>query len=117
MSCPFPYDRLRREVGSGGVSRGEKMLYSGTNPEAYITEYTLVYEDNTSFLPAVRRTDSPDWSAYLGLRASFFLSRILSRPPASGLTGPPRDAYTRLGTDGAVILARDPLIQTEGFLE
>ena len=22
------------------------MLYSGTDPESYITEYTLVYEDN-----------------------------------------------------------------------
>ena len=29
----------------GEVSRGEKMLYSGTDPESYITEYTLVYED------------------------------------------------------------------------
>ena len=34
-------DRLR----VGEVSRGEKMLYSGTDPESYITEYTLVYED------------------------------------------------------------------------
>jgi len=34
-------------LGSGPpmVSRGEKMLYSGTGPESYITEYTLVYED------------------------------------------------------------------------
>ena len=31
-------------VGSGEVSRGEKMLESGTDPESYITEYTLVYE-------------------------------------------------------------------------
>ena len=30
----------------GEVSRGEKMLYSGTDPKSYITEYTLVYEDN-----------------------------------------------------------------------
>jgi len=29
----------------GEVSRGERMLYSGTDPESYITEYTLVYED------------------------------------------------------------------------
>ena len=29
------------------VSRGEKMLYAGTDPESYITEYTLVYEDKT----------------------------------------------------------------------
>ena len=37
-----------RPVVSGAceVSRGEKMLYSGTDPESYITEYTLVYEDN-----------------------------------------------------------------------
>ena len=36
-------DRLR--VGCGEVPRGEKMLYSGTDQESYITEYTLVYED------------------------------------------------------------------------
>ena len=29
---------------SGEVPRGEKMLYSGTDPESYITDYTLVYE-------------------------------------------------------------------------
>jgi len=34
------------DAGSGEVSRGEKMLYSGTDPESYITEYTLVYEEN-----------------------------------------------------------------------
>ena len=34
-------------LGVGGeVPRGEKMLYSGTDPESYITEYTQVYEDN-----------------------------------------------------------------------
>jgi len=27
------------------VLRGEKMLYSGANPESHITEYTLVYEE------------------------------------------------------------------------
>ena len=27
-------------MASGAVSRGEKMLYSGTDPESYITEYT-----------------------------------------------------------------------------
>ena len=31
--------------GFGEVSRGDKMLYSGTDPESYITEHTLVYED------------------------------------------------------------------------
>ena len=29
----------------GEVSRGEKMLEYGTDPESYITEYTLVYQD------------------------------------------------------------------------
>ena len=28
----------------GEVSRGEKILYPGTDPESYITENTLVYE-------------------------------------------------------------------------
>ena len=32
-------------VGSGEVPRGEKMLFSGTDLESYITEYTLLYED------------------------------------------------------------------------
>ena len=36
-----PVDRLRIREDS----RGEKILYSGTDPESYITEYTLVYED------------------------------------------------------------------------
>ena len=35
-------DRLRV---SGEVPRGEKMFYPGTDPESYITDYTLVYED------------------------------------------------------------------------
>jgi len=26
------------------------MLYAGTDPESYITEYTLVYDDNTEAL-------------------------------------------------------------------
>jgi hypothetical protein len=30
---------------SGDFPRGEKMLSSGTDPESYITEYTLVYEE------------------------------------------------------------------------
>jgi len=34
---------------SGEVPRGEKMLYSGTDPESYITDHTLVYEDQTQF--------------------------------------------------------------------
>ena len=38
--------RGRREVGSGEVPRGEKMLQPGTDIELYITEYTLVYEEN-----------------------------------------------------------------------
>ena len=32
-------------IDGGEVSRGEKMLYSGTDSESYITEYTLLYED------------------------------------------------------------------------
>ena len=29
----------------GEVPCGEQMLYSGTDPESYITEHTLVYEN------------------------------------------------------------------------
>ena len=36
-------------VGSGEVPREEKMLYSGTDPESYITEYAVVYEENHVF--------------------------------------------------------------------
>jgi len=32
----------------GEVSRGEKMLETGADPESYITEYTLAYEDDTT---------------------------------------------------------------------
>ena len=32
---------------SGEVSRGEKMILRRTDPESYITEYTVVYEDKT----------------------------------------------------------------------
>jgi len=39
---------------SGEVSRGEKMLESGTDPESYITEYTFVYEDR---FPLCARAD------------------------------------------------------------
>jgi len=31
-----------RKVFSSEVSRGEKMLYSGTDPESHITEYTYM---------------------------------------------------------------------------
>jgi len=40
----FNDDRLKVET-SGEVSRGEKMALRGTDPESYITEYTLVYGD------------------------------------------------------------------------
>ena len=32
----------------GEVPRGEKILYSGTDPKSYSTEHTLVYEDTGS---------------------------------------------------------------------
>ena len=37
-------------IASGEVPRGEKMLYSGTVPESYITDYTLVYEDKPKII-------------------------------------------------------------------
>jgi len=54
-------------IVSGEVSRGEKMLYSGTDPESYITEYTLIYEDKE----AERWPDSDRIS-----RVAFTFSRI-----------------------------------------
>jgi len=48
---------------TGEVSRGEKMLYSGTDPESYITEYTLVYKEkhlrSNVHATSVRVVDSP----------------------------------------------------------
>ena len=41
--CRKRYAKMMIWVGE--VPPGEKMLYSGTNPESHITEYTLVYED------------------------------------------------------------------------
>jgi len=41
LTVPYP---ARKKPGE--VSRGEKMLYSGTDPESYISEYTLAYEEN-----------------------------------------------------------------------
>ena len=40
------YTASHNILPGGEVSQGEKMLYSGTKPESYITEYTLVYQDN-----------------------------------------------------------------------
>ena len=38
--------RARTGHNFGGLrSHKENMVYSGTDPESYITEYTLVYED------------------------------------------------------------------------
>jgi hypothetical protein len=34
-------------VTSGEVPRGEKTLYFGTDTESFITEYTVVYEDES----------------------------------------------------------------------
>ena len=43
-----------RFQGSGEVPRGEKIHSSGTDPESFITDYTLVYEDESSFVFGVR---------------------------------------------------------------
>ena len=38
---------------AGEVSRGEKMLESGTDPESYITDYSLVYEGEPGIGPGL----------------------------------------------------------------
>ena len=35
----------RRQLSPREVPREEKMLFEGTDPESYVTKYTLVYED------------------------------------------------------------------------
>jgi len=42
---------LLHHLRVGEVPRGEKMLCSGTDPESYITEYVLVYEDKVDSHP------------------------------------------------------------------
>jgi len=37
---------IRTRPWHDAVSRGEKLILRGTDPEVYITEYTSVYEDN-----------------------------------------------------------------------
>ena len=37
------------------------MLYSGTDPESYITEYTLVYEDERTFNLGLLRSVDRLW--------------------------------------------------------
>ena len=54
-SIPFSYQILTRENDArchcpdDKVPRGAKLLYSGTNPESYITEYAFVYDDKNVF--------------------------------------------------------------------
>jgi hypothetical protein len=60
---------------AGEVPRGEKMLNSGTDPESYITEYTLVYEDYTT--------------VHRGVYSTFCIF-IASTPRSSWGTGVPR---------------------------
>ena len=43
----------------GEVPRGEKMLSSGTDLESYITEYTLVHEDDRLRVGPTQRRISP----------------------------------------------------------
>jgi len=42
-----PYGFYYASHPPGEVSRGETMLYTGTDPESYITEYALVYEETS----------------------------------------------------------------------
>jgi len=59
-------------TSAGEVSRGEKMLYSGTDPESYITEYTLVYEDyKRSFINKRSGPVRLEWQR--GARAGLYL--------------------------------------------
>ena len=50
----------------GEVSQGEKMLYSGTDPESYITEYTLVYSDEAEPLSSRAAGESVNCGALTG---------------------------------------------------
>ena len=55
-------------VERGGLWSGprrEKMLYSWTDPESYITEYTRVYEEK-SLIIALVRLFKPDMDKILG---------------------------------------------------
>ena len=60
-------------MGSGEVSRGEKMALRGADPESYMNEYTLVHEDKCSrkvvIAGAVRDAAAP------------LIARLPPRPP------------------------------------
>ena len=46
-------------LSAGEVPRGEQTPYSGTDPESYITEYTLIYEEERLDLHASRKGAAP----------------------------------------------------------
>ena len=58
------------------------MLWSGTDPESYITEYTLVYEDK----PCISKPLSLSLFLALSLSLSLSLSRSLSRSRSLSLS-------------------------------
>ena len=62
----------------GEVLLGEKMLQAGTDPESYITEHTLVYEDKVSFLLLEQV-----WTAYSLVSALQGYLAYKKRPPPS----------------------------------
>ena len=43
-SCWHERCVVSKLIDSGEVPSGETVLYSGTDPESYITKYTVVYE-------------------------------------------------------------------------
>jgi len=57
----FRIRKKRNRRLNGEVPRGEKVLYSGTEPESCITEYTLAYEDNIAMRtsPSIRPPKDP----------------------------------------------------------
>ena len=66
MDLYYADDRLSvRWLALDEVFRGEKMLSSWTGPESYVTEYTLVNEDNAqsqsdTFIPGQVHPQLPE---------------------------------------------------------
>ena len=61
-SYPKPHTLNPIPLGlAGEVLRGQKMLYSGTDPESYITEYNLVYQEKSCVHTDTAAKRPPPW--------------------------------------------------------
>jgi len=86
---------------SGEVPRGEKMPYSGTDPESYITEYTLVYEEqNIQSIMLIWRRVGRQVAGEMNTRLAKLFKDIILLPAFSILVSPPPPRFIAGGAVG-----------------